>query len=189
MNERAKTILNFWFIQTSQKEKFGHNEDFDKKIRDNFFEDYKKAIKDKYDFWQNSAEECLALIVLLDQFSRNLFRNDPKAFAMDDKSRQIAKTAIKNGYHEKLSKDQIIFIFLPFMHSEELDDQIYCRKLIDTYLKDHPSYKEAKKFSQLHHDIIYKFLRFPYRNKVLNRENTIKENEYLNSTYHDFFNI
>ena len=189
MNKKAKIVLDFWFILSSQKEKFSRNEEFDKKIRDNFFDDYQQAIKNKYDNWQNNAEECLALIVLLDQFSRNLFRNNLKAFAVDDKARQIAKNAIDKRYHEKLPIDQIIFIFLPFMHSEELNDQIYCSELIDTYLKDHPMYREIKKFSKLHYDIINEFGRFPYRNKVLGRENTIKENEYLNLTHHDFFNI
>ena len=189
MNERAKTILDFWFMQTSQKDKFTHNKVFDKKIRDNFLEDYKKAVKNEYDYWHNNAVECLALIILLDQFSRNLFRNDPRAFAMDNKARLLANYAIDEGYCEKLTNDQLIFIFLPFMHSEELTDQLYCGKLIDAYLKNHRSYKESKKFSQLHYNIISKFGRFPYRNKVLGRKNTTKENKYLKSTHHDFFNI
>ena len=189
MNERAKTILNFWFIQTSQEEKFGNNKTFDKKIRDNFLDDYQKAIKNEYDYWHDNAAECLALIILLDQFSRNLFRNNPQAFAMDNKARLVANHAINKGYCEKLTNDQLIFIFLPFMHSEELTDQLYCGKLIDAYLKNHRSYKESKKFSQLHYNIISKFGRFPYRNKVLRRKNTIKENEYLKSTHYDFFNI
>ena len=189
MNERAKVILDFWFTQSSHKEKFTKNKIFDRKIRDNFLDDYKKAIKNEYDHWQNSAEECLALIILLDQFSRNLFRNNVKAFIMDKKARQIAKHAINKRYHEKLTTDKIIFIFLPFMHSEELKDQIYCGKLIDTYLNNHSMYQEAKKFSQLHQDIINKFGRFPYRNKVLRRKISKEEKEYLNSTHHEFFNI
>ena len=189
MNERTKTILDFWFLQTSHKEKFGNNKTFDNKIRDNFLDDYQKAIKNEYDYWLDNASECLALIILLDQFSRNLFRNNSKAFAMDNKARLVANYAIDNGYCEKLPNDQLIFIFLPFMHSEELTDQIYCSKMIDDYLKNHSSYKEAKKFSQLHYDIIKKFGRFPYRNKVLRRKNTIKEKKYLKSIHHDFFNI
>ena len=189
MNERAKILLDFWFIQTSQKEKFGHNKTFDKKIRDNFLDDYQKAIKNEYDYWHDNAAECLALIILLDQFSRNLFRNNPKAFMMDNKARLVAKHAINKRYCEKLTNDQLIFIFLPFMHSEELNDQIYCGKLIDNYLKNHISYNKAKKFSQLHHNIIKEFGRFPYRNKVFKRKTSKEEKEYLNSTHHEFFNI
>ena len=189
MNERAKIILDFWFIESSPKEKFNSSDKFDKKIKDRFFEDYQKAIRGEYDNWQNSAEECLALIILLDQFSRNLFRKNPKAFAMDYKASIITKKAIDKGYHKTLSNNQILFIFLPLMHSEELNDQIFCSKLIDDYLKDNSNYKEIKKFSKIHLDIINKFGRFPHRNKVLNRENTIEENEYLNSNHYGFFNI
>ena len=189
MNERTKTILDFWFLQTSQEEKFGNNKTFDKKIRDNFLDDYQKAIKNEYDYWHDNAAECLALIILLDQFSRNLFRNNMKAFAMDYKARIIANYAIDKGYCEELTNDHLIFVFLPFMHSEKIQDQIYCGNLIDTYLKYHSSYKDSKKFSQLHYNIISKFGRFPYRNKVLKRKNTIKEKEYLKSTHYDFFNI
>ena len=189
MNERAKIILDFWFVEASPEEKFNRNDEFDKKIKDHFFEDYQKARSNEYNYWQDNAEGCLALIILLDQFSRNLFRNNPKAFAMDHKARKIAKNAIDKEYHKTLPNNQILFIFLPLMHSEELIDKLYCSELIDNYLKNNSNYKEIKKFSKIHLDIIKKFGRFPYRNKVLNRENTTEENEYLNSTQYDFFNI
>ena len=189
MNGRAKAILHFWFNETKHKERFEKNEAFDRKIRINFFEDYQKAANNKYDNWQNNTNECLALIILLDQFSRNLFRNNDKAFSMDNKARQIATEAINKGYHKKLTQDQIMFVFLPFMHSEKLSDQIYCGTLINSFFKNHPSYEEAKKFSLIHKNIIRKFKRFPYRNKVLGRKSTKEEEEYLNSTHHDFFNI
>ena len=189
MNERAKIILDFWFVESSPEEQFNSNDDFDKKIKDLFFEDYQNAITNKYDHWQNNAEECLALIILLDQFSRNLFRNNFKAFAMDYKALIIAKNAIDKGYHKILSNNQKLFIFLPLMHSEELNDQLFCSKLIDDYLRDNSDYKEIKKSSKIHLVIIKKFGRFPYRNKVLKRENSIEENEYLNSTHYSFFNI
>ena len=189
MNERVKIILDFWFVEASPKEKFNSSDEFDKKIKECFFEDYQKAITNEYDHWQDNAKECLALIILLDQFSRNLFRNNSKAFAMDYKALIIAKNAIDKEYHKKLPNNQILFIFLPLMHSEELSDQLCCSELIDDYLKDNSNYKEIKKFSKIHLDIINKFGRFPYRNKVLKRENTKEENEYLNSTHYGFFNI
>ena len=154
MNERAKAILHFWFEKTSFKERFNKNEAFDQKLKNRFFEDYQKAINNEYDHWQNNAEECLALIILLDQFSRNLFRNNSKAFAMDYKALIIAKNAIDREYHKILSDNQILFIFLPLMHSENLKDQLNCTKLIDTYLKENSNYHEIKKFSKIHLDII-----------------------------------
>ena len=189
MNKRAKTILNFWFTKTTPKEKFGRSNIFDRKIKNLFFKDYQKAINNKYDHWQDNAEECLSLIILLDQFSRNLFRNNSKAFAMDNKAQLVAKNAIKKKYHNKLPNDQILFIFLPLMHSELLDDQIYCNELIDKYLSKNSNYSEIKKFSKIHLNIIKKFGRFPYRNKVLKRKNTLEEIKYLNSTHYSFFNI
>ena len=189
MNERAKAILHFWFEQTSHEEKFKKNKAFDQKIRAVFFEDYQKAANNKYDDWQNNTNECLALIIILDQFSRNLFRNNSKAFAMDTKARNIAKKAIDQEYHKKLTQEQIMFFLLPFMHSEKLDDQIYCNKLIHIYFKGHPNFKEAKKYAQIHEDIIKRFGRFPYRNKVLQRNSTNEEKKYLNSTHHGLFNI
>ena len=189
MNERTKKILNFWFSVASEKEKFTQNQVFDKKIHDLFFEDYNKAINNEYDYWQDDPNDCLALIILLDQFSRNLFRKNSKAFLMDYKARQIAKKAIIKKYHEKIHGDKLIFIFLPFMHSEQLSDQIYCINLVNSYLKKNKNYNEIIKFAKIHKEIINKFGRFPHRNKVLGRKNTMDEEEYLNSTNHGFFNI
>ena len=189
MNKRAKAILHFWFKKTSHKERFKKNEALDQKIRDSFFKDYKKAANNEYDHWQNNSDECLALIILLDQFSRNLFRNNKKAFATDKKARKVATKAIKQEFYKKITQDQIMFVFLPFMHSEELHDQIYCGNLLNIFFKNHPNYEDAKKYAQLHKNIIKRFGRFPYRNKVLGRKSTKEEKKYLNSTYHDFFNI
>ena len=98
MNKRAKAILHFWFKKTSHKERFNKNEALDQKIRDVFFKDYKKAANNEYDHWQNNSDECLALIILLDQFSRNLFRNNGKAFAMDKKARKAANKLLSKNF-------------------------------------------------------------------------------------------
>mgnify|MGYP001157256826 FL=1 len=189
MDVIAKEILDFWFIETTPEQKFKRSDEFDKKIEDKFLIYYKKAIKGEYNNWKKDPDECLALIILFDQFSRNLFRSNPKAFEMDIQCSMISKFAIKHDYHKKLPVEKIFFIFLPLMHSENLDDQILCNKLIDIYLKDHTGFKDIKKFAIIHHDIIAEFGRFPYRNKVLGRKNTKKEDEYLSSKHFDFFNI
>ena len=189
MNERATAILHFWFDESSHEERFANNEVFDQKINDNFIEDYRKATINEYDEWQDNAKECLALIIILDQFSRNLFRNNSKAFAMDKKARLFSYEAINRGYLKELSKDEKLFIMLPLIHSEDLSDHNYFYKVFDTYFKDYPKYQEAKKINNLHTDIIKKFKRYPYRNKVLHRKSTSEEIEYLNTTHHKFFNI
>ena len=149
MNERAKKILNFWFHESTHEQRFGKNTKFDGKIKSFFYKDYIKAANNDYEHWQNDSYECLALIVLLDQFSRNLFRNNSKAFDMDFKSLTIASLAIDKKYHKIIQQDQIIFIFLPFMHSENINDQKYCYKLIKENLNTHPMYNETMKFMKI----------------------------------------
>ena len=87
MNSRAEFILDFWFNQTSQEKRFKRNNSFDQEIRDKFFKDYELAKNNEYDSWQDNPKECLALIILLDQFSRNLFRDNKQAFDLDLKAR------------------------------------------------------------------------------------------------------
>ena len=91
MIERAKAILNFWFKDTTTEEHFKRNDDFDKKIRNLFENDYQKAINNELEDWQDDPKTCLALIILLDQFSRNLFRDSSKAFAYDKKNQTYCK--------------------------------------------------------------------------------------------------
>ena len=189
MNERAKEILNFWFLESSPKQRFSNNIDFDKKIRNKFFKDYNKAISNEYDNWQEDAKECLALIIILDQFSRNLNRKSPKAFEMDKKAKLISKKAIKNKYIEQLSENEILFMILPLIHSEEIDDHYEFHNIFDIYFKGNKKFEEAKKMNDLHTKIIKKFNRYPYRNKVLNRISSEEEIEYLKNNHHGFFNI
>lgn len=189
MNERARIILHFWFKESLIDEIFSNNKEFDQKIKDNFLEDYNKAINNEYDEWKYNAKECLALIIILDQFSRNLFRNNCQAFAMDKKVRSIVKEAINKNYIEEFTIDELLFIILPLIHSENLADHTHFYRLFDKYFKSHPKFQEAKKMNNIHTDIIKRFGRYPYRNKVLGRKSTDEEIEYLNTTYHKFFNI
>ena len=189
MNERASAVLHFWFVESSHEERFSNNVVFDQKIKENFFKDYLKATNNRYDEWQNNVKECLALIIILDQFSRNLFRNNSRAFAMDNKARLVSIEAIDREYCDKLSTDEMLFIILPLIHSENLNDHTYFYKIFDTYFQNHSKYLEAKKMNNLHTDIIRRFKRYPYRNKVLGRKSTNDEIEYLKSTHHKFFNI
>ena len=181
MNERAKKILEFWFIKSSIKDWFEKNDNFDKKIRDLFFEDYKHAINNEYDDWQDNPNECVALVILLDQFSRNLFRNNDKAFKQDYKTRLIVNEAIDRGYLEELELelDKIQFLLLPLIHSEDISDHIFGHKLIDTYLIEHEQYDLIKKAWNDHTIPIKKFGRYPHRNEILGRKSTPKEKNFL----------
>ena len=125
MNERAKAILNFWFIESSPEDHFKKNDDFDKKIKGNFENDYLKAINNELEDWQDKPESCLALIILLDQFSRNLYRNNSLAFSYDYKTRLIVNEAVDRGDLENLEIDKRFFLILPLIHSENINDHTF----------------------------------------------------------------
>ena len=135
MNERAKAILDFWFIQSSMEDWFKKDDKYDEKIKKLFLEDLKKASNNEYDEWQDTAKECVALVILLDQFSRNLYRDSSAAFAQDYKTRLIVNEAVDRGYLEELEQNKIHFLLMPLIHSEDISDHIFGHKLIDTYLK------------------------------------------------------
>ncbi len=179
MNERAKAILDFWFIQSTMEDWFIKDDKYDEKIKKLFLEDLKKAIKNEYDEWQDTAEECVALVILLDQFSRNLFRNRSAAFAQDYKTRLIVNEAIDRGYLEELSQNKIHFLLMPLIHSEDISDHIFGHKLIDTYLKSFEHFEKIKKAWEDHTVAIKKFGRYPHRNIILNRRSTIEEESFL----------
>ena len=113
INERAKVILDFCFIKTPLERWFKRDEKFDNQLKNLFLNDYKNAISNKYDEWQDNPEECVALIILLDQLSRNFYRNNFKAYEQDYKCRLIVNEAIDRGYLENLDKDKIHFYFYP----------------------------------------------------------------------------
>ena len=177
--DKVKKILNFWFKESLPEELFRQKDYFDKKIRDQFYNDYEKAIINEYDEWQDYPKSCLALIILLDQFSRNLFRNDQKAFAQDHKCRLIVNEAIDRGDLEKLDVNEKLFFLLPLLHSEEVSDHVYVNNLSNVHLKSHPQIKLIKSSWKNHTDVLKKFKRYPHRNKVLERQSTPEEIEFL----------
>ena len=180
MNERAKAILDFWFIQSSMEDWFKKDDKYDEKIKKLFLEDLKKATNNEYDEWQDTAKECVALVILLDQFSRNLYRDSSAAFAQDYKTRLIVNEAVDRGYLEELEQNKIHFLLMPLIHSEDISDHIFGHKLIDTYLKSFEHFDKIKKAWNDHTIPIKKFGRYPHRNKILKRKSTPEEEAFLN---------
>ena len=180
MHKKVQEILDFWFKDTPPKKRFQKHEGFDKLIRDKFLNDYERASKNEYDDWQDSPLGCLALVILFDQFSRNIFRDDKKAFEQDHKTRLIVNDAVYAGFLEKMDQSQRFFMLLPLIHSEEITDHEMAYHLLDKYLKDHSELTDIKKFWQDHTKAIKKFHRYPHRNKTLGRESTKAEIEFLN---------
>ena len=180
MQNKVQEILDFWFKETSSKKRFQRHKGFDLEIREKFLKDYKLASTNEYDDWQDSPLGCLALVILLDQFSRNIFRDDKKAFEQDHKTRLIVNDAVYAGFLEKMDVSQRFFMLLPLIHSEEITDHEMAYYLLDKYLKDHPGVVDIKKFWKDHTKAIKKFHRYPHRNKILGRKSTKEEIEFLN---------
>ena len=177
--EKAQKILDFWFKETPTEKRFKKDSDFDQTIRDRFLNDYELASQNEYDDWQDQPMSALALVILFDQFSRNMFRDDKKAFDQDHKTRLIVNDAVYAGFLDKMDENQRFFMLLPLIHSEEITDHEMAYYLLDKYLKNHSGLKDIKKFWQDHTKAIRKFHRYPHRNKILGRESTIEEIEFL----------
>lgn len=168
----ALNFLDFW-LSAGPSKWFNGGAAFDDKCR--AYEGlWEEASKGAYDDWANSATGALSLIILLDQIPRNIFRDDAKQFSTDDKALEIARTALKKGFDRSQILPVRNFYYLPFMHSEDITDQrICCDKL--RVLNDQNQYYWAL----VHMDAIARFGRFPHRNKILGRETTESEKEYL----------
>ena len=182
MNKRAADILNFWFIQSTEEEHFKKSEKFDSKIKKLFKNDYQKAINNQLEDWQDDPKTCLALVILLDQFSRNLFRDSSLAFAYDKKTRLIVNEAIDRGDLESLNDNEKLYLILPLIHSEDISDHIFAHKLSESFLKSHPQFSDIKKQFNYHSVPIKKFGRYPHRNEILNRQTTEEEKIFLSTS-------
>jgi uncharacterized protein (DUF924 family) len=149
---------------------------FDAEIARRFQQSFFDAVGGKLSAWEASADGALALVIVLDQFPRNMFRNDARAFAGDELARDVADRAIARGDDLRVAPALRQFFYLPFMHSENIADQDRCVALC-TKLGN----PENLKFAIIHADIIRRFGRFPHRNAVLGRSTTKDEQEFLDS--------
>ena len=169
-------IINFWYSDKIKQQWFASTSELDEEIRKKYENLWLIAMNGELDEWQSSPEGCLALIILLDQFPLNMFRGEAKSFISESKSIAVALTAINCGFDKKINRDKLSFLFMPFMHSEKSEDQELSVKLY----KEH-NLTNNLKFAEHHRDIIKRFGRFPHRNKILGRDSTSLEIEYLNS--------
>jgi uncharacterized protein (DUF924 family) len=174
-----RDILDFWFVEAGKKKWYNGGDAFDAEIRTRF-EDFsldaatQLRSRGTHD-WENAPEAALALILALDQFPRNMYRGTKGAFAYDALALSVAKRAIDRGFDLKTDQEKRSFFYMPFMHSESIDDQDECVRLCDLCLENPGSLHHAKE----HRILIIKFGRFPHRNAILGRENTAKEAAFL----------
>jgi uncharacterized protein (DUF924 family) len=181
---RAEEILEFWFggdDSGRQRTWFAADPGFDDTCRARFLADYERAARGELEGWSDTAARCLALILLLDQFPRNLFRGTAQAFATDQKALAIAKHAVTAGLDDILAPRQRAFIYMPFQHSEDLADQRESVRLFRELAAGDPEQAGFLEYAERHLEVIARFGRFPHRNAVLGRASTPQESEFLAS--------
>lgn len=182
---RVDQILDFWFGRPDESDYgkqrsfwFSKKLEFDQEVQNRYSRDYEKAVAGQLDHWRDAPRSCLALILLLDQFPRNMFRGTAKAFASDPQALSVAQHAVANGFDQELLTVQRWFVYLPFEHSENLADQRQCTKLFAS-LSDDPDSISTIDYAVHHRSVIERFGRFPHRNKILGRATTPEEAEFL----------
>ena len=175
----ARKILEFWFGDAPEygrrrMEWFRKDAAFDAQVRENFLPVYELAATGSMRNWQDHAAECLALTILLDQFPRNMFRDSARAFAADGLAREAAQHAIAAGYDRDGKPVERLFYYLPFEHSEALEDQQLACRLIEP-LAAFPDTEGVFDYALRHRDVVRRFGRFPHRNTALGRTSTPEE--------------
>ena len=168
-------ILRFWLDDSNRTQWFGQDDAFDQAIREQFQETWKQATEVRFALWLTYPNGVLAYIILTDQFPRNMFRDDPRAFATDRAALAAAKSAISKGWDMRVELSARSFMYLPLEHSENLCDQDRTVRLICDRLED----DEYLLHARAHREVIRQFGRFPHRNAALGRKTTQRENAYL----------
>lgn len=170
---RPEEVLEFW-ANAGPKKWFAKDTEFDVQIKQQFGTTHDHARNDKLFKWLDTPDNTLALVIVLDQFSRNLFRNDIKTYAQDEQCVAIVHHAMANGFDRKMRHDIGMFMYMPLMHSENISDQKLCLKEME-----HLELKEQAQYAKHHLGIIEKFGRFPHRNEILGRTTTSAEQAFL----------
>jgi uncharacterized protein (DUF924 family) len=179
-------ILAFWFGRPGEPgygqprgEWFRKDAGFDAEIRRRFLAAVEAALAGELNAWADDRQAALALLILLDQFPRNLFRGEARAFAGDPQARSLAESALAKGWDKDLSAVEKLFVYLPFEHSEALADQERSVALFSALAAGHPGCEGFLDYAHRHHEVIARFGRFPHRNAALGRPSTPEETSYL----------
>ena len=166
-------VLTFW--RSAGDERWYKRDDaFDARVRERFLSFWPKAVAGELSSWETTDDGALALVILLDQFPRNMFRGDAKAFSSDAQALEVAHRALARGANKRIEAPLLQFLYLPFMHSEDLADQSRCVDLFRTTADT-----ENLRYAEEHADIVRRFGRFPHRNRVLGRTTTPEEQAFL----------
>ncbi|HMJ09911.1 MAG TPA: DUF924 family protein [Polyangiaceae bacterium] len=185
MSEAAQDVLQFWFgaegdpsFGKPRQEWFRRDASFDAAVRERFADLHAELAQGGGESWLGGARSTLAFIIVLDQFSRNLYRDDARAFAADPLALRAAELGISSGFDRELTLVERPFLYMPFMHSETLADQDRCVALFEELAREDPSAPNLS-FALRHREIVARFGRFPHRNRILGRTNTPEEQAFL----------
>ena len=185
MPTEADEVLAFWFGREDEpgygefrEAWFRKDPEFDQQVQERFGPLYERAAAGELDGWREEARSCLALVICLDQFPRNMFRGDGRTHATDDKALETARYALERALDRELPPFQKVFVYMPFMHSESVEDQ---RRSVELFgrLAEKPGAPDLTSYAVGHMEIVERFGRFPHRNVILGRETTPEEAEFL----------
>ena len=172
---KHQDVLDFWFTEITTESWFKSSADFDVALEARFGGAVTNALAGRLDHWADNADGCLALIILLDQFTRNIFRQTARAFSGDEMALALSLHCVDRGYLEGAKVSHCHFMLMPMMHSEDMEIQVSSLPLFKKYT-DNRAYEYALR----HRDIVARFGRFPHRNEALGRPTTNSEKIFLN---------
>lgn len=182
--EDAQAVLAFWFDSANREKWFAADPAFDAALRTRFGETFRLAAEGKLAHWAATSQGWLALLIVLDQFSRNLHRGDPQAWAQDLHAQRLALSGIEEGFDRQLPPIQRVFAYMPLEHAEDIGLQRRCTALFESLCDSLPAeerdhYTGFLDYARRHEAVIARFGRFPHRNALLGRTNTAAEEAYL----------
>lgn len=169
-------VLDFWYAESMRSRWFSSTPVLDDEIRRRFEGLWADAAARKLEHWKDSAEGCLALVIVLDQLPLNMFRGEAKSFSTEQQAVEACKYAISHGYDKSIASERLAFLYMPLMHSESLADQDLAVRLFEQ-----AGLEANLRFARHHRELIRKFGRFPHRNAILGRESSREELDYLGS--------
>ena len=193
MSDRIEDVLDFWFGELNdlgcaspehRKRWWTKSDAFDEAIKAHFLNDYEAVAAGDCETWRSTARGTLAYIIVLDQFSRNMFRGTPNMFVADELAREACSEGLDAGFDAELEFDERVFFYLPLEHSESMEDHHRCIELFKDLLERAPEPLEADAknyldFAKSHEAIVKRFGRYPHRNETLGRASTPEETKFL----------
>jgi uncharacterized protein (DUF924 family) len=193
MSDPIEDVLDFWFGELNEfgcsspehrKRWWTKSDAFDDAIKSHFLHEYEAVVAAERETWRNTERGALAYIIVLDQFSRNMFRGAPEMFAADELSREACREGLDAGFDTELAFDERVFFYLPLEHSESIADHLRCHEIFERLLESAPEDLEADAkyyldYASQHRAIVERFGRYPHRNETLGRASTPEETEFL----------